>query len=616
MRSSASREVCILSRMNTSSWLTLTAAMLSFSCGDDAATGGTSSTASGASGGANVGGAGGSVTASGGSGATGGDEGGSATCDGKPPATDATGSTPKEATAPYPTLRNLSIVWEVDGDTDLDAIVRVRFRKEGGTWRLGLPLRRTPAGTVEGFSWPNRHAGSVFDLDPGTSYEIELWLDDPDGGCEVRTLTATTRSIPAPMANAPIKPVTPANFAAVAGAAVPGDILELAAGEYAGFTFNTDGTSTQPIVIRGAAGVNVNGDVRLDGRSFVHVSGLHINGQIKWNGGIGLAITKNIVDATMDGIVTKTRAENAYIADNVVTGVTVWNEAALGVDGNNVGEGIEVTGPGHVIEHNHVKGFRDAISLIEDGGAADQFSIDITDNEIEEAADDGIEADFCFHDCRIMRNRITNSFIGLSSQPGLGGPTYFIRNVEFNVILTPFKLQRGSIGDVAFHNTVVKSGDAFGIYTEDVFSRQFFRNNLFLGGPGGTFNGYSNGTGDVASLDSADATSDFDYDGFGSTNGTFEGRIGATNFASLAELIANTSEKHAVEVDLATFAASVMLPTPFPAKPKADLRLGATGKAVDKGLVLENVNDGFAGAAPDLGAYEAGQALPVYGPRP
>jgi hypothetical protein len=37
--------------------------------------------------------------------------------------------------------------------------------------------------------------------------------------------------------------------------------------------------------------------------------------------------------------------------------------------------------------------------------------------------------------------------------------------------------------------------------------------------------------------------------------------------------------------------------------------------AIDKGFVIPNVNDGYAGASPDLGAYELGAPLPVYGPR-
>ena len=46
-----------------------------------------------------------------------------------------------------------------------------------------------------------------------------------------------------------------------------------------------------------------------------------------------------------------------------------------------------------------------------------------------------------------------------------------------------------------------------------------------------------------------------------------------------------------------------------------NFRLKPGSKAVDAGVRLPNVNDGFSGRAPDLGAYEVGQPAPVYGPR-
>jgi len=46
-----------------------------------------------------------------------------------------------------------------------------------------------------------------------------------------------------------------------------------------------------------------------------------------------------------------------------------------------------------------------------------------------------------------------------------------------------------------------------------------------------------------------------------------------------------------------------------------DFRLKAGSAAVDRGVLLPNVNDKFSGQAPDLGALELGQALPHYGPR-
>jgi hypothetical protein len=47
-----------------------------------------------------------------------------------------------------------------------------------------------------------------------------------------------------------------------------------------------------------------------------------------------------------------------------------------------------------------------------------------------------------------------------------------------------------------------------------------------------------------------------------------------------------------------------------------DFSLKRGSAAIDRGVVLPNVTDGFAGAAPDLGALEFGQAAPHYGPRP
>ena len=47
-----------------------------------------------------------------------------------------------------------------------------------------------------------------------------------------------------------------------------------------------------------------------------------------------------------------------------------------------------------------------------------------------------------------------------------------------------------------------------------------------------------------------------------------------------------------------------------------DFRLKPGSAAVDRGVALPNVTDGFTGQAPDLGALEVGRPVPVYGPRP
>jgi len=56
-------------------------------------------------------------------------------------------------------------------------------------------------------------------------------------------------------------------------------------------------------------------------------------------------------------------------------------------------------------------------------------------------------------------------------------------------------------------------------------------------------------------------------------------------------------------------------PTKLASPDAVDLRLKPRSRAVDAGTVLPGLTDGFAGRAPDLGAYEQGAELPHYGPR-
>jgi hypothetical protein len=525
-------------------------------------------------------------------------------------------------TTPYPTIENIAVDWAYTGDANANSVVNVRYRKSGDTtWQNGMALRNVPAGSTEGFSWSNRHSGSVFNLQAATTYEIELTLTDPDGGGETRTTSVTTLAVPVPMANAPIKNAAPATLASVLSAAQPGDKIVLGAGTYSGFQIAVDGQAGKPIVISGQAGAIINGEIGIFGHDHIYLENLNIVGRIRFNGSDNISVVRSTIQATTalegHGIVTYTRSENAYIADNVVTGTTTWSDAAMGANGNNLGEGILVTGPGHVIMNNSVSKFRDCISTLEDSEAADQISIDILNNDIRQCGDDGVEADFCSQNCRIMRNRLTDVFVALSSQPGLGGPTYFIRNAAYNVAHIPFKLYRTSYGDVVLHNTVVKNGDAFGEYAGVPVYRAYIANNLLIGGPGGTYGGYSNGSGRVIDFTYLDtATSNIDYQAYGTTAATFSGKIGTYTFSNLSQLNSNTPEKHSIQTDLSAFATAVSYPAnPLVINTPVDLRLNGSASPVDKALPIANINDGYAGSAPDIGAYEVGSALPTYGPR-
>ena len=358
-------------------------------------------------------------------------------CEDHPNQTDSSGVSPGILSAPFPTQENLSLVWTYDDDENTNAHSLVRFREEGGTWLDGGVLYQAPGDAREGFAWDSRFAGSLMGLDAGTTYEVEVQMLDEDGGCAIESLKVSTREVPKAASDAEVVTVTPSNSSTALGSAKAGQLLEFSAGDYGEIGLSADGTQAAPIVLRGAPGAHIEGDVRLDGRSHIIFENFEVQGKIKFNGGNDITVRGCTIETLGDGIITYARSENATITDNTITGSTTWNESALGVNGDNLGEGIAVTGPGHIIANNNVRGFRDAISLLEDDAAVDQFSIDILRNEVSGGADDGIEADFCFHNCRIIENRITNSFMALSSQPGLGGPTYFVRNVVF---------QCGSIG--------------------------------------------------------------------------------------------------------------------------------------------------------------------------
>ena len=544
-------------------------------------------------------------------------------------------ATPGEVTTPYPTITNLAVEWVIAGDDNLNCVVNLDYRMAGAEkWLKGMPLIRVPSDdtgqfTHPTFRWDNKLSGSILDLRPNTEYEIRLQLSDPDGGKGEKIVRARTRPVPRPAVDAPVKKVNPNTFEDSVLTARPGDILLLTPGYYGDFSLLRDGEPGRPIVIRADGShpvINSTFDeVSLQQRKHVILEGVTVNGSVNLRFAEDVAVRHCKVNARY-GIIAKESpgCKNCYIADNTITSTIPWVNASIGSGSiwggaANVGEGVEITGPGNVVCFNRVSGYRDCMSFMEDLWVYDQICIDFYNNDIAVGPDDGIEADFAMNNCRIMRNRITNCGMGLSSQPGLGGPTYFIRNVMYNIAMSAFKLERYSVGNIFLHNTAVKAGDGFSEqHGQGSYFRTVFENNLCLGGTGGGRQGrYSNGTGMAVFLPGFNNTCVFDYNGVGSWKMPFSGMIGNRKFADLAGLRTLTGGSHSVKVDLNTFKEGLAFPDPvYPERQPADLRLRPGSPAVDAGVVIPGVNDNFTGKAPDLGAYELGQETPHYGPRP
>jgi len=109
----------------------------------------------------------------------------------------------------HPTLLNLGFEWAIKGDVNRNATVDVRFRAAGETaWREALPLVRIGGENIyrrrEGLDYtvPEGFAGSILNLKPGTEYECEFVMKDPDGvtGQSTQKVKVTTRTEPMPYA--------------------------------------------------------------------------------------------------------------------------------------------------------------------------------------------------------------------------------------------------------------------------------------------------------------------------------------------------------------------------------------------------------------------------------
>ncbi len=220
---------------------------------------------------------------------------------------------------------------------------------------------------------------------------------------------------------------------------------------------------------------------------------------------------------------TQGTAQDHFIADNVIEGPSSWPRTK----GIENARGIQITGEGHVVCYNRIRGFADAIDTFPSPGCS---AIDMHNNELSELTDDGIEMDYSERNTRCFFNRITNVFQGISMQPVYGGPVYVFRNVMDNVAVEPFKLHNSPSGCLIFHNTSVKKGMPSLLWTSEPVRHCLSRNNLFIGTAG-----------DYAFDSTAPMVDcDFDYDGFGGGPFRLFLRWNRTRYATLEEVRKHT----------------------------------------------------------------------------
>jgi hypothetical protein len=440
------------------------------------------------------------------------------------------------------------------------------------------------------------------------------------------------------------------------------------------------GTAEKPIVIKAAG----DGEVIIDGRDnfnlfnvkaadYNYFEGITFrNTKIAiWagtqfiGGAKGLTVKRcRFEDVGMGVFTNYSGSSDFYIADSVFIGrndarhLTGWTGAFWQqfehVEGQEFPPvmksytGIRLYGPGHVVAHNYVANFHDGIDTemygMPDGShpidgpnyPPREFwdrrptAIDIYNNYITNAHDNSIEMDGSMHNIRVMRNMLINSASHpMSTQPSVGGPIYFIRNIVYHAPGGSTRMTAGSPGVFFYNNTVLSETNAA------ASANAHWRNNLMLG---------QNAQAAIFSVNTNTNYSSSDYNGFRPNpgdesfqwnsppanvamilaDGTSSAKIETRKFPTLeAYAQATKQDQHSVLVDYDVF----MKVTKLDGKDLAtvqrlykaedfDFRLQPGSAAVDRGTALPNVTDGFTGRAPDLGALEVGRPVPVYGPRP
>ncbi len=380
-----------------------------------------------------------------------------------------------------------------------------------------------------------------------------------------------------------------------------------------------------------------------DGLTFRNTDVAIFAGQKEVQGAVGLTVKNCRFENIGFGVWTEyAGSSDFYIADNLFIGrddrfrVIGWTGprwASAGAYGSHQLTSyyaIKVYGPGHVIAHNAIAYFHDALGIStygtpEQDPERQASSIDIYNNDTHMSNDDVLETDGGVHNIRVFNNRGINAAQGgYSSQPVFGGPVYFYRNILYNVPTgVAFKFSAKPAGMFVYQNTLIAEQTV-----KDPYSNAHFRNNLFLGRdtPGRGIMTWANATGAYSS----------DYNGYRPNKGVaaqyqwLAPKPGGQayepkpedwkTFATLADFrTATGQEAHGLELDFDIFE---NLAPPDPAKRHAayhsmdlNFRLKPGSKAVDAGVLIPTINDDFTGRAPDLGALEVGKPVPHYGPR-
>ncbi len=545
-------------------------------------------------------------------------------------------ATPEQIGVYLPTTRTFA----------LNTAAGLRYRRVGvANWSQAHPLLRIrpdlslsgPVAVVDAF------AGSIFDVSSGTLYELEVTVDEPGQPAQVATRTFSTRAMPS-SASAANKTATPANIVAQLAALNPGDVLQLADGQYneLNLFLARSGTSTNPIVIRGIsqAGVVIRDSgvcLQIRNASHVVIENLTLQGSgvnsgtaasslgVQFHDGVPgqtqVTLRNLLINGVDMGIVASDTVNGVLVYHCRLTGNNPWTQSEIETNATWNDDGIRLPGEGNCAWNNTLEGFGDCFAVAQGVFSA---AVHYWRNLVRMTGDDAFEADYGTRNLSFYDNHITNCGTLMSVDPVYGGPLYCFRNVAINTMRGPYKLNNTNSGFMIYNNTVVRTEGRTGwgwVQNNDGTLRGFsYRNNIvvYRGSGGQTLAFEATGQSPV------DFTHNAWYPNgpvWWTNSGTSyptmsQAIVGAGQVASTA-LFGSSTRRHQFDV--------VTTSDPF----TPPITLGAThlirvtttqipalaaGAAMrNAGVAIPNITDGFTGTAPDIGAIIEGRAAVVYG---
>lgn len=461
----------------------------------------------------------------------------------------------------------------------------------------------------------NHLATSLFGLTPDTRYRIRI------GGKVIREFH-TKKEFVLPRAQREVRVSTMQSLQAAVDSAQPGTTILVSPGTYRGqLTIARSGTIQAPIVIRGDIEEDIlptwerkgfpvidatghETGILIEGASHVILDTLQVRNaqkhgvyllrasdcivqrmQIYDNGTWNLIVSKGGVTAgrhliqynhIADLVHGKFSFDYRGAKDVTYYGIIQDNQGGWGttIRGNYVDghvDGISPSGDEHELKHIP-ENYPDVLSRWINR------EVDVYDNTIVNHRDDAIEGDGVCVNLRVFRNYIRRAQNATSIAPVGPGPVFFVRNIFAEYNESGVKLNtgdgRGTIRNVFYyHNTYVPwKYNRLGILTiwAGTPSKNIvFRNNIFTGDTRAiSFQGLAH-------------QPDMDYDlwhaqGTGEVRSRF--KDGGLQW-----------ETHGL------FANPRLTP---------EYHLERNSPAIDKGVRIPGINDGWHGMNPDLGAYE------------